>query len=514
MKQKISFFFLLLAVGLFNAQIEERKLDELIRNTLKTFDVPGMSVGVIKDGKVIYSKGFGVRSLTTKQPMDDQTLVGIASNSKGFTCTALAILADEGKLDWDDKVSQYIPEFQMYDPYVSQNITIRDLVTHRAGLGLGQGDLMFFPEGGNLTVNDIVHHVRYLKPENPFRTTLDYNNIMFIVAGDVIHRVSGLSWADFIEQRIMKPVGMTSSFGSYSRAKAVTNKIDAHAPVDGKAVAVPHDWNETANAAGGIMSNIKDMTTWAECLMNNFTTKDGNKLVSDKNVQQLWSLQIPDRVAAKNPYDTSFYGYGMGWFLSDVKGHKQVQHTGGLIGTVTQFTIIPDLKLGIVVLTNQQSGAAFNTITNTVKDAYLGIADRNWLKNYGDRMEKAEEEFARQKKEAFAQSEAFRKDKTLQPKAEQFVGTYHDVWFGDAEISPQGNSYRIFCKSSPRLKGELLPYSNNTFIIKWDDRSYDADAYIIFDYDENGIAQAARLKPISEVTDFSFDFEDLDFKRK
>lgn len=513
MKQKLSLFFVLISFITF-AQVEEKKLDELIQNTLKTFDVPGMSVGIIKDGKIIYSKGFGVRSLTTKQPMDDTTLVGIASNSKGFTCTALAILADEGKLSWEDKVSKYIPEFQMYDPYVSQNVTIKDLVTHRAGLGLGQGDLMFFPEGGNLSVNDIVHHVRYLKPENPFRTTLDYNNIMFIVAGEVIHRVSGVSWAEFIEQRIMKPVGMNSSFGSYTRAKAVSNKIDAHAPVDGKAVAVPHDWSETGNAAGGIMSNIKDMTTWAEFLLNGFTTKDGKKLVSDKQIQQLWSLQIPSPVAMKNPYDTSFYGYGMGWFLSDVKGHKQIQHTGGLIGTVTQFTLIPDMKLGIVVLTNQQSGAAFNTITNTVKDSYLGIADRNWLKTYGDRMKKMEEGFNQQKKEAFAKSEAFKKDKNLQPKPEQFVGKYNDIWFGDVDIMQQGNMYRISCQNSPRLKGELLPYSYNSFIVKWDDRSYDADAYMIFNYDENGKAQSAKMKPVSDITDFSFDFDDLDLKRK
>jgi len=513
MKQNFSFFFLLVTLICFG-QIEEKKLDELIQNTIKTFDVPGMSVGVIKDGKIIYSKGFGVRSLTNRQPMDDNTLVGIASNSKAFTCVALAILADEGKLNWDDKVSKYIPEFQMYDPYVSQNVTIKDLVTHRAGLGLGQGDLMFFPEGGSLTVNDIVHNVRYLKPENPFRTTLDYNNIMFIVAGEVITRISGLSWADFIEQKIMKPVGMTSSFGSYNRAKSVTNKIDAHAPVDGKAIAVPHDWNETANAAGGIMSNIKDMTTWAECLLNNFTTKDGKKLVSDKNIQQLWSMQIPSGVAMKNPYDTSFYGYGLGWFLSDVKGHKQIQHTGGLIGTVTQFTLIPDMKLGIVVLTNQQSGAAFNTITNTVKDSYLNIADRNWLKTYSEKMKKLEEEFNKQKKEAFAKSEAFRKEKHLHPKPEKFTGIYNDQWFGDVEISQTGNTYRIFCKNSPRLKGEMLPYSNNTFIIKWDDRSYDADAYLIFNYNENGKAESAKMKAISDVTDFSFDFDDLDLKRK
>lgn len=515
MKRNFSFLFILISIFSYS-QIEEKKLDELMQNTLKTFDVPGMSVGIIKDGTLVYAKGFGVSSLSSKNKMDQNTLVGIASNSKGFTATALAILADEGKLSFDDKVTQYLPEFQMYDPYVTRNITIKDLITHRAGLGLGQGDLMFFPEGGNLTVNDIIHNVRYLKPENDFRTTLDYNNIMFIVAGEIIHRVSGLSWAEFIEQKILKPVGMNSSFGSYNRAKAakVTNIIDAHAPVDGRVVAVPHDWNETANAAGGIISNITDMATWAEFLMNGFTTKDGKKLVSDKQIQQLWNLQISTPVALKNAYDSNFGGYGLGWFLTDVKGHKQVYHTGGLIGTVTQFTLIPDMKLGIVVLTNQQSGAAFNTITNTVKDAYLGVQDRNWLKTYGDRMAKVDADFTKGKKEILAKATAFQKEKNLQPKPEQVVGTYRDAWFGEVIVAQEGKSYRIYCKNSPRLKGELLPYSNNTFIAKWDDRSYDADAFVIFNYDENGKAQSAKMKPISDITDFSFDFEDLDLKRK
>lgn len=514
MKRNFSLFFILVSLMAFS-QIEEKKLDELIQNTLKTFDVPGMSVGIIKDGKMVYAKGFGVSSLTTNQKMDENTLVGIASNSKGFTGTALAMLADEGKLNFDDKVTKFIPEFRMYDPYVTQEITIKDLLTHRAGLGLGQGDLMFFPEGGNLTVNDIIHNVRYLKPENSFRNTMDYNNIMFIVAGEVIKRVSGLSWAEFIEQRIMKPVGMKSSFGNYNRAKAagVKNIIDAHAPVDGKAIQVPHDWNETADAAGGIISNITDMATWADFLMNGFTTKDGKKLVSDKQIQQLWNVQIATPVALKNTYDSNFGGYGLGWFLTDVKGHKQVYHTGGLIGTVTQFTLIPDMKLGIIVLTNQQSGAAFSAVTNTVKDAYLGIEDRNWLKTYGDRMTKVNADFEKGKKEVFAKSAAFSKEKSLQPKAEQLVGTYTDAWFGDIVITTQGKTYRIQAKNSPRLKGELLPYTNNTFIAKWDDRSYDADAFVIFTFDENGKAIAAKMKPISDITDFSFDFEDLDLQR-
>ncbi|MFB9120132.1 serine hydrolase [Bergeyella porcorum] len=512
-KIRLAFVWALL-YAVVSAQIPEQQLDELVQNTMKTFDVPGMSVGIVKDGKILHSKGYGVASLTSQRAMDANTLVGIASNSKGFTATALAILADEGKLNWNDKVTKFIPEFQMYDPFVTREITIKDLITHRSGLGLGQGDLMFFPEGGTQTIQDIIYNVRYLKPHHSFRNQLDYNNIMFIVAGEVISRVSGLSWAEFVEQRIMKPVGMTHSFGSYNRAHAVANKIDAHAPINGKAVQVPHDWNETANAAGGIMSNITDMLIWAECLMNGFTTKEGKKLVSDKQIQQLWQIQQPTPIALKNPYDTQNYGYGLGWFISDVKGYKQVQHTGGLIGTVTQFTLIPDLKLGIVVLTNQQSGAAFNTITNTVKDSYLGIADRNWLKTYSERMTKLNEGYEKEKKEAFAKAEAFRKSKQNQVLPEQIAGTYNDAWFGDVEISHQKGQYRIFCKTSPRLKGELLPYSSNIFIIKWDDRSYDADAFITFTYDETGKAQWAKIKPISGITDFSFDFENLELKRK
>ncbi len=502
---------LVLATSTFWAQMPEAKLDELIKNTIKTFDVPGMSVGIVKDGQMVYSKGFGVRSLKNNLPMDSKTLVGIASNSKGFTATALAMLVDDGKLNWDDKVSKFIPEFQMYDPYVSTEVTVRDLITHRAGLGLGQGDLMFFPEGGTQTIKDIVHNVRYLKPNHSFRTKLEYNNIMFIIAGEVITRISGLSWADFIEQRILKPVGMTASFGSYNRAKASSNIIDAHAPVDGKAIAVPHDWNETANAAGGIMSNVEDMATWANFLLNNFVNKEGKRLVSEKNAHELWSLQISEKVAPKNPYDSHFYGYGLGWFLTDIKGKLQVQHSGGLIGTVTLFTMIPELKLGIVALTNQQSGAAFTTVTNAIKDSYLGIQDRNWLKTYSERMTKNEARFNKQKKDVYDQVKVA--EKTFSLKPEQFVGTYNDLWFGDVDIQQEGKKYRLYCKTSPRLKADLLPYNNNTFVVKWDDRSYDADAFFVVDFDENAKAKSATMKPISDVTDFSFDFGDLDLKK-
>lgn len=500
-------FVLLLSLN-SSAQIKEKSLDSLVTATLKAFDVPGMAVGITKDGKTIYSKGHGVRSLKNNLSVDDKTLFGIASNSKGFTCFALGMLVDEGKIQWDDKVRKYIPEFTMYDPFVTEEFTIKDLVTHRSGLGLGAGDLMFFPEGGTLTVQDIINNIRYLNPESSFRSKYQYNNNMFIIAGEVIHRVSGLTWEEFIEQRILQPVGMRTSTASYNRVKNNSNIIDAHAPVNGKVISIPHDWNETANAAGGIMSNIEDMLTWARFLMNDGVTTSGKRLISKKQLKELWSLQMPISIGSNNPYDSNFSGYGLGWFLSDVKGHLQVTHTGGLIGTVTQFILIPDLKLGIVVLTNQQSGAAFSTISNTIKDSYLGYENRNWLKEFKTRTDKFTAHSDSLKTAVYNQVEKMKHASSL-PVKEQIAGTYTDKWFGDIDITFANNSYRISCKSSPRLKGDLLPYNYNTYIAKWDDRSYDADAYVVFNYDEKGKAQSIKIKPISPITDFSFDFEHL-----
>lgn len=503
------FFVSLFLPCFLAAQITAPSLDTLINKTRAAFDVPGISVGVLKDGNVVYSKGHGVRSLKNNLPADDKTLFGIASNSKGFTCIALAMLVDENKLSWDDKVRKYIPEFTLYNPFVSEEFTIKDLVTHRSGLTLGAGDLMFFPEGGKFTIQDIIHNVRYLKPESSFRSKFQYNNNMYNIAGEVLRRVSGKTWEEFIETRILKPVGMISSTASYNRVKNNTNIIDAHAPVDGKVVAIPHDWNTLANPAGGIMSNVADMLVWAEFLMNDGVTKDGKRLISKEQLHQVFSLQIPIATAAKNAYDTKFSGYGLGYFLSDIKGYQQITHTGGLIGTVTQFILIPGLKLAIVVLTNQQSGAAFNTISNTVKDSYLGISNRDWLTTYSNSTIKFNKHSDSLKAAVYKQVQQMQGSPHNLPKKEQIAGTYKDNWFGNIYITSVGNKLRIACENSPRLKGELLPYNYNTYIAKWDDRSYDADAYVVFGFNENGKAQSISMKPISPITDFSFDFEDL-----
>lgn len=496
-----------------NAQIDEKILDDLVKNTLSTFDVPGISVGILKDGKIVYAKGHGVRSLTNKLNMNDNTLVGIASNSKGFTCFALAMMVDAGKLNWDDKVRKHIPEFQLYDAWVTEQFTVRDLVTHRSGMGLGAGDLMFFPEGNDFTSKDVINNVKYLKPESSFRSEFAYNNNMFIIAGEVLKRVSGLSWEEFIETKIMKPVGMTNSKASYNRVTNRTNIIDAHTRAEGKVIQIPHDWSETANPAGGIMSNVNDMLTWANFLMNDAVAKDGKRLLSENQFHELWQLQTPLKVRKNDSYNSNFKGYGLGWFLTDVKGgYKQVYHTGGLLGTVTQFTMIPDLDLAIVVLTNQMNGSAFNTITNTIKDSYLGYEDRNWLKKYGTNNTNYLKYNDSIKAVVYNKVEVAKKETSL-PKPSQIIGTYNDNWFGNIIISNDGKTYSIKSERSPVLFGELLPYNQTTYIAKWNNRSFDADVFVNFTFDEKGNATDATMKPIAPVTDFSFDFGDLNLKK-
>lgn len=496
-----------------SAQIQEEKLDNLVKQTLKTFEVPGISVGIVKDGKIVYAKGHGVRSLVNKKEMNEETLVGVASNSKGFTCFTLAMLVDEGKIKWDDKVRKYIPEFTMSDPWVTDNFTVRDLVTHRSGLGLGAGDLMFFPEGNNFTVNDVIANVRHLQPESSFRSKFRYNNNMYIIAGEVIKRASGLSWEDFIEQRILQPVGMKNSKASYNRVTNRSNIIDAHTRTEKKVVQIPHDWSEIANPAGGIMSNVDDMLTWANFLINDAVTKDGKRLLSERQMHELWQLQTPLPVRKNDDYNQHFFGYGLGWFVSDVKGgYKQVTHTGGLLGTVTQFTVIPELKLGVVVLTNQMNGSAFTTITNTVKDAYLGYSDRNWIDKLGKRNAKWLAKNDSIKDAVFAKTKLMKRSAN-KPDANQVVGTYTDAWFGDVVVAKNGTDLTIKCVRSPRLSGKLLPYNATTYVAKWNNRSYDADVFVQFTFDEHGKAQSATMKYIAPITDFSFDFQDLNLQR-
>jgi len=500
----ISLCLLAPGVNAYSQVITPDSVDRLVNRTLKTFDVPGIAVAIIKDNKIVYEKGYGVRSVNTGKKVDENTLFGIASNSKAFTVAALGILADEGKLKLDDKVTDYIPEFKLYDPYVTAEFTIRDLLTHRSGLGLGAGDLMDWP--------DVIHNLRYLKPVSSFRSKYDYDNQLYKVAGEIVKRVSGMSWEDFVESRIMKPLQMTHSVAAYQRLKDFSDVVDAHAPVGGKVVVIPRFIAGTGDAAAGIYSSVAELSKWVIVQMNNGKYGDSAHLFSEAIHREMWSPQTIIPTPAKNYYNTHFTAYGLGFVLSDVNGYKEVNHTGGIDGMVTKITMLPELKLAIIVLTNQESGAAFSAVTNQIKDSYLGLSGRDWVKMYADNVKASSDNADKVTSAVWKQVEA-RKLDAVKTDLTPYIGTYHDNWLGDAVISLKDGQLWITCKRSPKLSGQVLPYIGNTFVIKWNYRSMEADAFAMFSPDENGKPVGIKMKPVSPLTDFSFDFQDLDFHK-
>ncbi|GGD66774.1 serine hydrolase [Emticicia aquatilis] len=512
--KKILFAFIILSSSIFPSKaqtITSAEIDALVERTLKTFDVPGIAVAVIKDDKVIHAKGYGVRSLKTQQKVDENTLFGVASNSKAYTAAALGMLVDEKKIKWDTKVTDIIPEFKLYNPYVTEEFTIRDLLCHRSGMGLGAGDLMMWPDSSDFTKTDIIHNLRYLKPVSSFRSKYDYDNNLYIVAGEVVARVSGTSWEDFVEKRIMQPLGMTKTAASLSRLKDKSNVIDPHAPVNGKVQAIGIDWSETANAAGGIYSSVSDMSKWVIAQINGGKYGDGSKRLFSQEVhEEMWTPQTIIPVRGPTAYNTHFSSYGLGWFLSDVKGYKQATHTGGLAGIVTQVTILPEMKLGIIVFTNQQVGAAFTAITNTIKDSYLGMPKVDRVAEYHARVVAGNENAKKITGEIWTAIDTQQKNNT-KIDLNQFAGTFRDAWFGDVVISLKNGKLMFASKRSPRLSGEMLYYKGNTFVAKWNDRSLDADAFVKFNLDTEGKAAGMTMEAISPLTDFSFDFQDLEF---
>jgi CubicO group peptidase (beta-lactamase class C family) len=302
-------------------------LDSYVAKSMKTFDVPGMAVAIVKDGKVVIAKGYGVRKLGDPTPVDEHTMFGIGSNTKAFTTAALAGLVDAGKLSWDDPVYQRLPGFVMYDPYVSHEMTIRDLLTHRSGMGLGEGDLLFWPHS-TYTREEIIYKLRFMKPASSFRSHYAYDNLLYMTAGQIIPAVTGTSWDDYIRQHIFAPLGMNNSNVSNTAFKPDDDYAFPHERVDGKLQVIPFEVLDNAGPAGAINSCAADMAKWVQLQLNRgkFIDRDG-RLFSEQRSKEMWSPQTilpigdpPPPLAGLKP---NFADYALGWGLRDYHGRKR-----------------------------------------------------------------------------------------------------------------------------------------------------------------------------------------------
>ena len=482
---------------------------ESVAAAMKTFEVPGLALTIVKDGDVVLARGFGVKTLGRPGDVDAGTRFGIASNTKAFTATALGLLVEDGEIQWDAPVQRYLPWFQMSDSYVTREMTVRDLLVHRSGLGLGAGDLLWWPES-TYNRDEIARRIRFLPLATSFRSAYAYDNVLYLVAGKIIEEVSGLSWEDFVSTRILAKVGMSGSTVRHSAALAAGNIATPHARVEGTVRPIAPFGSDNTNPAGGINSSAADMAKWMIVQLARGTLPDGTRLFSEATARELTTLVTPmpnpdppSEIAAAR---SDFRGYALGFEVRDYRGHKIVTHTGGLPGYLSKVTMVPDLRLGVAVLTNQESGEAFNAITFTALDRFLHAPAVDWVTAFKTVRDTLASENA-----AAVGTTTEARDRSSRPSLplEKYAGVYRDAWYGDVAITHANGRLAIRFTKTPSLVGDLEHWQHDTFVARWRDRELRADAFITFALNPDGSIDQAKMRAVSPETDFSFDFQDL-----
>ena len=441
---------------------------------------------------------------------------GIASNTKAFTASALAMLVEAGKVEWDAPVIRYLPDFAMYDPFVTRELTVRDLLVHRSGLGLGAGDLLWWP-ASTYDRPEIARRLRFIKPATSFRSAYAYDNVLYLVAGQLIEKVSGQSWEEFVRSRILVPVGMTASTVRHSDASNGGNVATTHAEVDGTVRVIAPMVSDNTNPAGGINSTAGDMAKWMIVQLDSGRIAPASsgtperRLFTPASTRELWSIvtPIPVRGRARPGLEhlrPNLSGYALGFGVSDYRGQLRLQHSGGLPGYVSLVTMIPSQRLGVAVLTNQESGEAFNAITLRAIDHYLRAPEIDYVDRFA-----ALRDTARAQSKQMAQRVVAARDSLSGPSLPlaKYAGRYEDAWYGEVTLANEGGHLVMRFGHTPQLVGDLVHWQHDSFLVRWRDRELRADAYATFALNPDGSIDQLKMAPANDEVDFSFDFQDL-----
>jgi len=430
--------------------------DDYVQKAMKEWEVPGVAIAIVKGDQIVLAKGYGVRKIGEPAAVDERTLFAIGSSSKAFTAAAVAMLVDQGKLKWDDPVTKYLPGFEMYDPYVTRELTVRDLLTHRSGLQ--RGDFLWY--GSDLERDEIVRRARYLKPSWSLRSTFGYQNIMYLTAGQLVAKVSGQTWDEFIQQRIFAPLAMTSSSTSISAFKTADNVASPHAKVDEKINAIP--WRNIDNIApaGSINSNVLDMAQWVRLQLAQGAIKN-ERVFSAAAAKEMHASQTIIRF--EPPYslwypDAHFLNYGMGWFLSDYRGRKVVEHGGAIDGMRAEVALIPEEKLGLVILTNLNGSLMPVALMYRIFDSFLGAPTRDWSAELLKTTKTLEAQAqAAEKKQESERASGTKPSLTL----DKYAGVYHNDLYGDVKIT--GTDAKLNLRFGPAFTSDLEHWHYDTF---------------------------------------------------
>ncbi|MDT8342252.1 MAG: serine hydrolase [Longimicrobiales bacterium] len=496
-------------------QVDLAALDAYFARAQREWPVPGLSVAIVKDGEIVLEKGYGVRDVRGREPVDAHTLYAIASNSKAFTAAALAQQVDAGRLSWDDRVLDHLPWFRLYDDYVTQEMRIRDLLSHRSGLGTYSGDLLWY--GTPYTAEEVVRRARHLPPAFSFRDGYGYSNLMFIAAGEVLRAVTGEDWHAYVESAFFGPLGMTRSVTSTTDLDGVENVATPHKYVAGETIPVAwYNW-DAMGAAGGIISSVHDMAQWLTAQLAGGAVEaraaDGGeavRLFSEARQREMWTVLNPRAVTPgyKRQYpSTHFRGYGMGWSLNDYLGRMVASHGGGYDGMYSQVALVPEEGLGVVVLTNGMTGVA-PALVYRVLDAYLGGEPRDWS---GEALPGWRESRERFESRARAPEEARVAGTTPSLPLEGYAGRYGGPMYGDATVTVEGGGLVLRLLPNPDLVADLEHLHYDTFVIRWRrELAWFGQGTARFVLDEFGRAREVRL----DVPNDDLWFHELEFRRR
>lgn len=494
-----SLLFLLLS-PLLRAQSQPgadlRALDRYFEKMIEDWDVPAASIGIVKDGELVFTGNYGVLEVGKTQKPDENTLYAIASNSKAFTSAIIGMLVQEGKLDWNDRVQEYLPYFEVYDSWVSEHVTIRDLLSHRVGLGTFSGDNIWYKS--EQAAGDFIRRIKHVPQAFEFRAGYGYSNLMFITAGELIETVTGKSWGENVREHILDPLGMDRTLWSVSQLDSKGNYAMPHARKDEENYVIPWvSWDNVA-ATGGLISSVSDLAKWMVFNLNN-GIHEGDTLLSARTRNMVWTPHNNHMVdhTQPNDFDRHFSSYGLGWGLSDYHGRMRVGHTGGYDGMITAVTLIPDEDLGVVVLTNGVKSPIM-AATYYALDTFLGVRPRkDWsealLQRTNERRQKDTRIADRKAKRVMGTSPSLPRSK--------FVGKYHSDLYGGLEILEQDGELHLAFEHSPLLAARLTHWHYDVWEIHWDHpQAWFSFGTIKINTDNN-----------QEVTGFDFDVPNDDF---
>ena len=488
-------FTLLLFIGSVFTHAQPAPLagfDDYVNKSIKDWDVPGVAIAIIKDDKIVYAKGYGVRETGKPDKVDERTIFAIGSSSKAFTAATVAMLVDEGKLKWDDPATKYLPGFQVFDPLTTREMTVRDLLTHR--IGLERGDQLWYATEYDRA--EVLRRIRYLKPSSSLRSKFGYQNIMYLAAGEIVPQVAGKSWDDFTRERIFQPLGMTASSTSIKPLASSTNVAAPHSKFDDKLTAIPYRQIDNIGPAGSINSNAVDMAQWVRLQLNNGKF-DGKQLISAAQIAEMHSPQTIIRLEGAYPRlypEAHFLSYGMGWFLSDYRGKKLVEHGGSIDGMRALVAMMPEEKLGVVILTNLSGTILSVPLSYRIFDAYLNQPQRDWSQE----MLKTMNGLLEQGKAANQKMEAARvKDTRPSLALDAYAGDFQNEMYGDAKIVLENGKLKM--QRGAYFAGELEHWHYDTFRVTWRDQQQ-GKAYVSFRLNSAGKVETMNMEGFAEFT--------------